>query len=53
VAAFVQRVQEGGAPLIPLAELVNVTLASFAAMTAARENRTLVLAQEYPEILGA
>ena len=28
---FVQRVAQGGAPLIPLRELFNVTLASFAA----------------------
>ena len=46
-AAFVERVAAGGEPLIPLAELVNVTLASFAAMTAAREGRTIVLVDEY------
>jgi len=44
-AAFVTRVAEGGAPLIPLSELVNVTLASFAAMTAAGEGRTVTLAR--------
>jgi predicted dehydrogenase/threonine dehydrogenase-like Zn-dependent dehydrogenase len=47
LAAFVDRVAAGGGALIPLAELVNVTLASFAAMTSAGQNRTVVLAQEY------
>lgn len=46
-AAFVDRVKHGGPPLISLAELVNVTLASFAAMTAASETRVVVLAEEY------
>ncbi len=45
--AFVDRVKAGGAALIPLAELVNVTLASFAAMTAAAEGRTISLDDEY------
>jgi predicted dehydrogenase/threonine dehydrogenase-like Zn-dependent dehydrogenase len=49
-AAFVRLVTEGGPPLIPLGELVNVTLASFAAMTAANETRTVVLAEEYAGI---
>jgi predicted dehydrogenase/threonine dehydrogenase-like Zn-dependent dehydrogenase len=51
-AAFVQRVAAGGEALIPLDELVNTTLASFAAMTAARERRTVELAAEYAETLG-
>ncbi|MBP9027088.1 MAG: bi-domain-containing oxidoreductase [Phycisphaerae bacterium] len=51
-AAFVQRVTTGGPALIPLDELVNVTLATFAAMTAARERRTIDLAAEYGEALG-
>ncbi len=46
--AFVDLVRNGGDPLIPFNELVNVTLASFAAMSAARENRTVILADEYP-----
>jgi len=46
-AAFVERVAAGGDPLIPLEQLVNVTLASFAAMTSAAENRTIDLACEY------
>ena len=48
-ASFVSRVAEGGDPLIPLKQVVNVTLASFAAMTAARDRRTVTLAQEYAE----
>jgi predicted dehydrogenase/threonine dehydrogenase-like Zn-dependent dehydrogenase len=51
-AAFVQRVTTGGEALIPLDELVNVTLATFAAMTAARERRTVELAAEYAEARG-
>ncbi|MBP7275301.1 MAG: bi-domain-containing oxidoreductase [Kiritimatiellae bacterium] len=45
-AAFVKSIKSGGAPLIPLDQAVNVTLASFAAMTAARENRTVNLAED-------
>ena len=52
-AAFVDRVAAGGAALIPLDELVNVTLASFAAMSSAAENRTIDIAVEYGERLGA
>ena len=48
--AFVDRVAGGGRPLIPLDELVNVTLASFAAVNAAREERTIKLAEEYPKL---
>ncbi len=50
-AAFVERVADGGGPLIPLDDLVNVTLASFAAMTAAAEGRTVNIAQEYAGVL--
>ncbi|MCL2622243.1 MAG: bi-domain-containing oxidoreductase [Planctomycetaceae bacterium] len=45
--AFVNRIAEGGEPLIPFEELVNVTLASFAAMTSAMEGRTIILDTEY------
>jgi predicted dehydrogenase len=48
-AAFVDRVATGGEPLIPLKQLVNITLASFAAMTSAAEARTVVLAEEYAD----
>ncbi len=51
-AALVERVAGGGKALIPLDELVNVTLASFAAVTSARENRTIVIAEEYAELFG-
>jgi predicted dehydrogenase len=42
-AAFVERVASGGGPPIPFEELYNSTQASFAAMVAARENKTIVL----------
>ena len=51
--ANLNHLAAGCAPLIPLSELVNATLASFAAMTAARENRAVILAEEYAEILGS
>lgn len=51
-AAFVERVAAGGPPVIPMAELVNVTLASFAAMTAAGEERTIHLSREYAALLA-
>jgi len=50
-AAFIERLTRGGPPLIPASELVNVTLASFAAMTAAREGRTVRLADEYRDLI--
>jgi hypothetical protein len=49
--AFVNRVRDGGSPLIPLDELINVTLASFAAMSAAAEGRTIQLEREYGQEL--
>jgi len=42
-AAFADRVVSGGGAPIPLAELVNVTRASFAAMASAAEARTIAL----------
>jgi predicted dehydrogenase len=45
--AFVDRVVEGGEPLIGFDELVNVTLASFAAVTSAGEGRMVCLHDEY------
>ena len=44
--AFVDRIIEGGEPLISMNELVNVTLASFAAMTSANEGRMIHLNDE-------
>jgi len=38
--------------LIPLEQLVNATLASFAAMTSAREERTVRLTEEYAALLS-
>ncbi len=51
--AFVERVAGGGAPLIGLDQLVNATLASFAAMTSAAEQRTVLLPQEYADAIPA
>ncbi|MCX8109367.1 MAG: Gfo/Idh/MocA family oxidoreductase, partial [Verrucomicrobiae bacterium] len=39
--AFLRRVAEGGPALVPISELVNVTLASFAAVVSARERRVV------------
>lgn len=50
-AALAERVASGGAPLIPMDELVNVTLAALAAQTAAVEGRTICLLDEYSAIL--
>jgi len=50
VAAFVTQVEKGGKPLIPFSEIVNVTLASFAAVTSAREGRRIDLVKEYREL---
>jgi predicted dehydrogenase len=48
--AFIDRVTKGGDPLIPLDQLINVTKASFAAMTAAQETRTISLTQDYSSL---
>jgi predicted dehydrogenase len=47
INAFVTRATSGGERLIPLEQMVNVTLATFAAITSAQENRTVELAQEF------
>ena len=52
-SAFVNQLSSGGDPLIPLDELVNATLASFAAMASAAQRRTIVLQDEYAEALLA
>jgi len=50
-AGFVDSVAQGAPPLISLDESVNATLASFAAMTAAADRRTVCLVQEYAGLL--
>lgn len=50
-AAYVEGLRTGLPALIPLDELVNVTLASLAAQTAAHEQRTVHLLGEYSAIL--
>ena len=52
VVEFLQRAKNGGEQLIPLNQLVNVTLASFAAVTSAREGRMIHIAEEYGAILS-
>jgi hypothetical protein len=41
IAAFVERLSSGGAPLIPFEQIVNVTKASFAAVEAARSGKVM------------
>ena len=43
--AFIESVAQGGPPLIPMSELVNVTSASFAAMKSAFENRIICISE--------
>lgn len=43
IAEFICRVEQGGDPLIPFAQLKNVTQASFAAVKSARERTIVVL----------
>ncbi len=52
-AAFVDHIRSGGAAPIPLNESVNVTLATFAAVTSAREGRTIALDREYGNLFQA
>ena len=47
---FVSTIQEGGAPLIPFENLMNVALATIAAVTSANEGRMIFLNSEYPEL---
>jgi len=44
---WVNFVSKGGEPLIPLNQMINVTLASFAAMNSAEEKRMIILDNEY------
>ena len=50
--AFVNRVAEGGEPLIPLDALINVTLATFAAKTSAEQGRMIKLSEEYGQLFS-
>ena len=52
LCSFVDSVATGGEPLIPFHQLINVTLAAFAAMTSAAENRTILLDNEYADVLA-
>lgn len=46
-AEFVTLVEKGGPPLISLADLVNVTLATFAAELSSREGRMVVIDRDF------
>ena len=46
---FANTIANGGKWLIPLDEMINVTLASFAAVRSARHERTIVLSEEFGE----
>jgi predicted dehydrogenase len=52
VAAFVSRLAEGGAPLIPLDQSVNATLASFAAVASAQEQRVVHISELAGQLSG-
>ena len=50
-AEFIDRMKTGGEWLIPFSELVNVSLASFAAISSAKEERTININKEYADIV--
>lgn len=50
--AFVDNVGKGGDPLMHFDEMVNVMLASFAAVTSARESRVVRVNSEYSDCFG-
>jgi len=50
IKAFIDLIERGGDPLIPFEQIVNVTLATFAARNSALENRTINLNEEYAEL---
>ena len=52
VVAFVESIAQGGAPLIPMPELVNATLGTFAVLESARIGRVVRVADEYHGRLG-
>ena len=52
MTAFVEAVRTGGPALMPLAGLVNVTLASFAAVESAREGRMVPIADLEARLFG-
>lgn len=45
--SYLDLLKHGGEPLVPLDQSINVTLASFAAMTSAHEGRSISLQNEY------
>ncbi|KAF1082714.1 MAG: Sorbitol dehydrogenase [Candidatus Rifleibacterium amylolyticum] len=51
-AEFVGLIEKGGQPLIPFADIVNVTLASFAAVKSGHERRSVNINREYADLLS-
>jgi predicted dehydrogenase len=49
IAAFIDSVSGKNPPLIAFPDIVNTTLATFAAMISAAENRTILLSAQFPD----
>ena len=52
IAAFISRIISGGQPIISYDELVNITLASFAAVNSAQQQCVVVLEEKYAKLLN-
>ena len=52
IAAFINRIISGGQPIISYDELVNITLASFAAVNSAQQQCVVVLEEKYAKLLN-
>ncbi|MCP4745140.1 MAG: Gfo/Idh/MocA family oxidoreductase [Desulfobacteraceae bacterium] len=50
-AAFIKIIEEGGNSIIPIEQIVNVSLASFAAEAAADDKRTIDLEKRYSRVI--
>ena len=48
---LVNLIEKGGKPLIPFHEIINSTLASFAAQKSGKEHRTIIIDDEYPQFV--
>jgi hypothetical protein len=51
-AKYIEQIEKGEEPLISYKEIVNSTLAGFAAVTSGNEGRSIVLNREYAELLS-
>jgi predicted dehydrogenase len=52
-AKYIEQIEKGEEPLISYKEIVNSTLASFAAVISGNEGRSVNIAKEYHEILNS